>query len=88
MEADRDNKKEKDNTLLSVGLLSMNEMLAVESSRKTFMSIMIGDFVCNYADGIVIGVRSAIAPLLWAGPSPSSPSCTSCLKSLLMPLFS
>ena len=55
VEADRDNKKEKDNTLLSVGLLSMNEMLAVESSRKTFMSIMIGDFVCNYADGIVIG---------------------------------
>ncbi len=46
---------DENDTLKTVGLLSIREMLAVESSRKTFLAIMIGDFIHNYCDGIVIG---------------------------------
>lgn len=46
---------DENDTLKTVGLLSIREMLAIESSRKTFLAIMIGDFIHNYCDGIVIG---------------------------------
>ena len=47
--------KNGDNALVSLDLLSLSEVLAIESSRKTFMSLMIGDFICNYSDGVFIG---------------------------------
>ena len=47
--------KNGDNALVSLDLLSLSEVLAIESSRKTFMSLMIGDFICNYSDGVIIG---------------------------------